>query len=62
MSRILLSAVFRTVLLGGALTAGYAYAQGAPPASATPGVNWTAVTMFLIFVLGTLGITYRAAM
>ena len=62
MSRIVLSVVFRTVLLGGALSAGYAYAQGAAPAPATPGVNWTAVTMFLIFVLGTLGITYRAAM
>jgi cation/acetate symporter len=62
MSRIVLSAVFRTVLLGAALSAGYAYAQGAAPAPATPGVNWTAVSMFLIFVLGTLGITYRAAM
>jgi cation/acetate symporter len=62
MSRIVLSAVARTVLLAAALFTGYAYAQGATPAPATPGVNWTAVTMFLIFVLGTLGITYRAAM
>ena len=62
MSRIVLSAVARIVLLAAALFTGYAYAQGATPAPATPGVNWTAVTMFLIFVLGTLGITYRAAM
>jgi cation/acetate symporter len=62
MSRIVLSAVARIVLLGAALFTGYAYAQGATPATASPGVNWTAVTMFLIFVLGTLGITYRAAM
>jgi cation/acetate symporter len=42
-----------------ALSTSAAFAQGAAPAA--PGTDWTAVVIFAVFVLLTLGITYWAA-
>jgi len=42
-------------------TGAWAQAAGGPP-SVAQGLNWPAIVMFFVFVLATLGITYRAAM
>lgn len=56
--RLLLGAGAAILLAGASL----AWAQ-APAAPGTGGgLNWPAIVMFFIFVAGTLGITYRAAM
>jgi len=46
--------------LGCAFAAG-AWAQAAGGAGGTRGLNWPAIVMFILFVVATLGITYRAA-
>ena len=60
MNRLMLRAALPAVLL--AATASVVLAAG-PDLGAVQkqGLNWTAIVMFLLFVLGTLGITYRAA-
>jgi cation/acetate symporter len=60
MSRLLIPATAILVALG----AGYSGVLAAGPdlgAVQRQPLNWTAIIMFLAFVLGTLGITYRAA-
>ncbi|MFM2043896.1 MAG: cation acetate symporter [Pseudomonadota bacterium] len=57
--------ILLTALAGvaAAAAAGAAYAAGPDMgAVAKQSLNWTAIIMFLLFVLGTLGITYKAAM
>ena len=56
--RLLLGAGAAILLAGASLT--WAQAPAAPGTGG--GLNWPAIVMFFIFVAGTLGITYRAAM
>ena len=59
-----MSRLSAALLLPGALllaSAGGSWAQGAAAGPPGSGLNWPAIIMFFIFVLATLGITYRAA-
>src|SRR5215210_4771057 len=60
MNRLIVRAALPALLL--AATASIVLAAG-PDLGAVQkqGLNWTAIVMFMLFVLGTLGITYRAA-
>ncbi|WP_457091553.1 cation acetate symporter [Microvirga sp. P5_D2] len=60
MSRLLILAIATLVALGTGLSEVLAAGPDLGTVQRQP-LNWTAIIMFLVFVLGTLGITYRAA-
>jgi cation/acetate symporter len=60
MSRLLIHAITTLVVLGAGLSEVLAAGPDLGAVQRQP-LNWTAIIMFLAFVLGTLGITYRAA-
>jgi cation/acetate symporter len=60
MSRLLIHAITTLVILGTGLSEVLAAGPDLGVVQRQP-LNWTAIIMFLVFVLGTLGITYRAA-
>jgi cation/acetate symporter len=60
MSRLLIHAITTLVVLGAGLSEVLAAGPDLGIVQRQP-LNWTAIVMFLVFVLGTLGITYRAA-
>jgi len=62
MSRPTCACALAAVLFSGALLSGALAAPAVEGAVEKQDLNWAAILMFLLFVLGTLGITYRAAM
>jgi cation/acetate symporter len=60
MSRLLVLAIATLVALDANLSEVFAAGPDLGAVQRQP-LNWTAIIMFLVFVLGTLGITYRAA-
>ena len=60
MARLLILAIATLVALDASLSEVFAAGPDLGAVQKQP-LNWTAIIMFLVFVLGTLGITYRAA-